>query len=126
MEIQSGLALKEITHKQDQAVKVAAILKCLAHPARLMAVCFLLGGERYAREITGHLRTTKSNASQHLSALMTAGVILREGRGNQNAYRIADDNMRDLITFLEQRYCPQGALTIQEASHDRIIRTQGC
>lgn len=116
-------------HRQekDQATRVAAILKCLAHPSRLMAVCHVLHGERFAQELSDYLATTKSNASQHLSALVEARILVREERGNRNFYRLADERMRDLVAFLERCFCPQGGLTTKEVSRvepDRSHRRQ--
>ena len=107
--------------RQRQASEVAAILKCLAHPTRLLAVCHVLHSERYALEISDFLATTKSNASQHLSALVAAGILTREERGNKNFYRLADEKIRELISFLEHSYCPQGGLTTQEVRDDRRL-----
>jgi DNA-binding transcriptional ArsR family regulator len=113
-----------LEQEQNQATRVAAILKCLAHPMRLMAVCHVLRGERFAQELSDHLATTKSNASQHLAALVEARILVREERGNRNFYRLADERIRDLIAFLEQCFCPQGGLTTKEVSHVGPDRSQ--
>jgi ArsR family transcriptional regulator len=111
--------------REREAETVATVLKRLAHPARLMAVCHLLRGERYALELSDRLGTTKSNVSQHLSALVAAGILAREQRGNRNYYRIADDRVRALIGFLEASFCPDGGLTAKEERDARTERREG-
>ncbi len=86
---------------------MAKRLKVLAHPTRLMIVCHLLGGELFAQELLDLLGTTKGNISQHLTALLRQKIIARQSRGRHNYYRIADDNMKSLISHLKRLYCPE-------------------
>jgi DNA-binding transcriptional ArsR family regulator len=89
-----------------ESKKIAALLKVLAHPLRLLIVCHLLSGEMFAQELLESLGTSKGNISQHLTALLNKKIIARRKDGRHNYYRIADENVHTLISTLKKLYCP--------------------
>lgn len=67
----------------------AAIIKALAHPARLMIVDELTEhGERCVCELTAVVGTDLSTVSRHLSVLRNAGIVESEKRGTTVYYRL--------------------------------------
>ncbi|MEW6442381.1 MAG: metalloregulator ArsR/SmtB family transcription factor [bacterium] len=66
----------------------AEVLKALAHPIRLAIVQHLAGEEKCVCELVGHVGTTQSNVSKHLSILKRAGIILDRKQGLSVYYRL--------------------------------------
>lgn len=91
---------------EEQAKKVAALLKLLANEHRLLILCALLDGPLSVGEI--HRFTpgiTASALSQHLSRLRAAGVLDCEKRGMNVIYKIYDDRVAALTETLKRYYC---------------------
>lgn len=68
--------------------KRAAILKALAHPARLMLIEELSRGERCVCELHQAAGGDFSAVSRRLAQLRQAGLLLAEKRGLQVFYRL--------------------------------------
>ncbi len=67
----------------------AAILKALAHPARLMIVDELAQhGQRCVCELTELVGTDLSTVSRHLALLKAAGIVESQKRGTAVYYRL--------------------------------------
>lgn len=66
----------------------AAVLKAMAHPARLFLVEQLARGERCVCELHEAAGGDFSTVSKHLGQLWRAGVVEREKRGAQVWYRL--------------------------------------
>ena len=66
----------------------AAIIKALAHPARLFLVEQLAQGERCVCELTEGVGTDISTVSRHLAQLKAAGIVASERRGQKVFYRL--------------------------------------
>jgi ArsR family transcriptional regulator len=78
-----------LVHADDKRFKPqAALLKALAHPARLLIVDELSRGERCVCELTELVGTRMPTVSQHLSLLKHAGIVDDEKRGAQVFYRL--------------------------------------
>jgi ArsR family transcriptional regulator len=67
----------------------AAVLKALAHPARLYMVDELSRGERCVRDLEALVGSDISTVSKHLAVLRGAGIVASEKRGAQVFYRLA-------------------------------------
>lgn len=80
-------------------------LKALAHPTRLLAVCFIGASEKMVGELEAFLGTTQSNVSQHLAKLRDADMLTTRKEGNQVYYRLKDKNVLSLISSLQEIYC---------------------
>lgn len=67
----------------------AAIVKALAHPARLMIVDELAEhGKRCVCELTELVEIDPSTVSRHLAVLRNAGIVQSERRGTTIDYRL--------------------------------------
>jgi ArsR family transcriptional regulator len=84
---------------------VAALLKSISHPTRLMILCLLQDGELSVSEIRETLQTTDANISQHLNILRNQGVVKSRKDSNFIYNRIADQRVIKLIDTLQGLYC---------------------
>lgn len=88
-----------------EAKALSKLLGTLRHPLRLLMVCELVKGPRFAGDFTAALGTTKSNISQHLTILLRQGLIARTSRGTHNLYRLKDPRMVALMGLLFREFC---------------------
>jgi ArsR family transcriptional regulator len=79
------------------AEKMAAVLKAIAHPDRLMIIEILAGGEKCVNKIVERLDSSQSLTSQHLNLMTDKGVLARRREGLHIYYRIAN---RDVLKIL--------------------------
>ena len=93
---------------EEQAKKIAELLKLLANENRLLILCALMEGPRTVGEL--HLHTphiTASALSQHLAQLRTAGILSSEKQGMNVRYWIRDERILPLMEALRQQYCTE-------------------
>jgi ArsR family transcriptional regulator, virulence genes transcriptional regulator len=90
--------------------QAAAMLKALAHPARLLVLCHLVeAGELAAGELGKRAGLSQSAMSQHLGKLRDQGLVETERTGTAIRYRIADANAARLLALLHEIYCQKEA-----------------
>ena len=76
----------------DQAlVEIAEFFQALSEPTRLKILTLLQQGEHNVGELAELGGFTAPNVSRHLALLAQRGVVVRESRGTNVYYRIADD-----------------------------------
>ncbi len=75
----------------------AAILRLLAHPARLLLLEALLPGEECVCHLTALLGRRQAYVSQHLAALRQAGLVSERKEGLRVYYRIGDPRVAPLL-----------------------------
>ena len=91
---------------EEQAKKIAELLKLLANEHRLLVLCALMQSPLTVAEI--HKFTpgiTASALSQHLNLLKTAGILESNKQGLNVTYRIQDEHIATLIHTLKEEYC---------------------
>ena len=91
---------------EEQAKKIAELLKLLANEHRLLILCALLKGRLTVGDI--HQYTpgiTASALSQHLNHLKLAGILSSEKQGLNVFYRIQDERVVALIESIKKEYC---------------------
>jgi DNA-binding transcriptional ArsR family regulator len=84
---------------------VAAALKALAHPKRLLILCTLAGGEKTVSEIEQACDASQSAVSQFINRMRLEGLIASEKRGSFVYCKIADPKINKLIRSLYKIYC---------------------
>ena len=92
---------------EEQAKRIAELLRLLANEHRLLILCALMEGPRTVGEL--HLHTpniTASALSQHLAQLRTAGILSSEKQGMNVVYAIHDERVSALINAIREQYCP--------------------
>lgn len=90
-----------------RATEVAAQLKAISHPNRLMIVCSLVEGEVSVSELELRLDIHQPHLSQHLTALRKAGIVTTRRDGKQIFYRLLEERAARLILALYQIYCTE-------------------
>ena len=88
-----------------QAVEVSATLKTLAHPVRLKILCSLVEGEKTVSEIIAYCGASQSWVSQFLGRMRLEGLVEARKEGNFSRYRIADPQLRELMSSIYRIYC---------------------
>ena len=90
----------------QQAEKVTQVYKLLANTHRLMILCVLLEqDELCVGDLTLHIPLNASPLSQHLKLLRDEGWLSTRKQGQTVFYRIADDNIAQMIALAKKLYC---------------------
>ena len=91
---------------EEQAQKIAELLKLLANEHRLLIVCALIQGKLTVGEIHKNAPDiTASALSQHLNQLRTAGILASEKQGMNVIYWIQDERVIALMESIKEQYC---------------------
>lgn len=90
---------------RKKSKKVAAILKILAHPQRLMIVCCLIEGEKSVSQIESSCGASQSAVSQFLKSMRSNKLLLSRREGKQVYYGISDSRVVVLIQSLSSIFC---------------------
>ena len=90
---------------EEQAKRIAELLKVLANEHRLLVLCALMKGPLTVGEI--HKYTPASALSQHLGQLRSTGILASEKQGMNVVYRIQDQRVVALIGAIKAQYCPE-------------------
>jgi DNA-binding transcriptional ArsR family regulator len=94
---------------EARASEVAGLLKTLAHPARLMLVCTLVGGEYSVSELEQKLDLHQPNLSQQLNVLRGADIVETRREGKQIFYRLTAEKAARLVGALYTIFCSDEA-----------------
>lgn len=89
-----------------KAGEAAALLKALAHEARLMVLCQLLDGEHSAGALQAASGLSQSALSQHLARLRDEGLVTTRREAQTIFYSLADPNVARVLDTLATIYCP--------------------
>ncbi len=92
---------------QDRAVAVAALLRTLSHPARLMLACALAEGEYSVGELENRLDIRQPTLSQQLGVLREAGVVETRREARQIFYRLTGEKAAQVIEALYAIFCDE-------------------
>lgn len=98
----AGMAPAEMAARANE---VAALLKTLAHPARLMLACALAEREYSVGELEDRLAIHQPTLSQQLGVLREAGVVATRREAKQIFYRLSEDKAARLIEALYLIFC---------------------
>ncbi len=92
---------------EAKANEVAAHLKTLAHPVRLMLVCTLVQGEHSVSELEERLDVHQPTLSQQLGVLREAEIVETRRDGKQMFYRLTEAKTAQLIAALFTIFCAE-------------------
>lgn len=91
---------------EENAKRVAELLKVLANENRLLILCALMSGPMTVTEIGPYVPSiTQSALSQHLSLLKANGILDNRKSGQNSTYFITDHRVEEVIQVLKQYYC---------------------
>jgi ArsR family transcriptional regulator, virulence genes transcriptional regulator len=104
----SGMMAYDLSPDQfaARAGEAAALLKALAHEARLMVLCQLVDGERSAGSLQEGSDFSQSALSQHLARLREEGLVATRREAQTIYYRLAEPKAARIIETLAEIYCP--------------------
>lgn len=88
-----------------QSENVSALLKTLAHPARLLLACTLCAGEYSVGELEHKLGIRQPSLSQQLGVLREAGIVETRRDAKQIFYRLTESNTMQLIEAIHRIFC---------------------
>ena len=93
---------------EEQAKKIADLLKLLANEHRLLILCALIQGPMAVGQIHQSVPgITASALSQHLSQLKMAGLLTSEKQGMNVVYSIHDARILQVMETIKQCYCQE-------------------
>lgn len=89
-----------------RAAEAAALLKALAHEARLMVLCQLSLSEHSVGQLQAGSGLSQSALSQHLAKLREEGLVATRREAQTIFYRLADPKAARVLETLAAIYCP--------------------
>lgn len=92
---------------EARAGEVAALLKTLAHPARLRLACALVEGEYSVGALEEMLGIRQPTLSQQLTVLREAGIVETRREAKQIFYRLTEERAARLIEALYGIFCAE-------------------
>lgn len=91
------------------AEEVAELMRTLAHPSRLLALCAMLERDRAVGELAETIGSRPQAMSQQLAILRNKGLVRTRREGQTVYYALADERLRPVIAALYATYCDGGA-----------------
>ena len=89
----------------QHANEAAALLKALAHPARLLVLCQLVEGEASVGELQPITGLSMSALSQHLAVLREMQLVTTRREAQTIYYALAPGPAHRIIETLHGIYC---------------------
>ena len=96
------MKMKELEQNAEAA---AGLLQAMANPNRLMVLCHLLSGEMTVNALAVRLGMGQSALSQQLAKLRNLKLVETRREAQQIFYRLASDDVREVLKTLHQIYC---------------------
>ena len=87
------------------AGEAAALLKALAHPARLLVLCQLVEGEQSVGELQPITGLSLSALSQHLAVLREMALVETRRESQTIFYSLAEGPAASVLDALYAAYC---------------------
>ncbi len=95
------------TQLLENAQQVAAILKQLANPYRLMILCSIANRELTVGDLNEQVELSQSALSQHLAKLRESKIVSTRRESQTIYYTIANQKIKYLLEVLQREFCPQ-------------------
>lgn len=90
----------DLDELKANAGAMAARLKLMSHPERLLMLCRMDEGEVSVNELVSLTGLSQSSVSQHLAMLRDAGVVAIRGEAQTRFYSLYDPVVRGIIHAL--------------------------
>ena len=95
----------DIPNIEEKCDEVAAFLKSLSHPQRLMIACHLSAGEKTVSELLALCHISQSQLSQFLKRMELEGLVDSRREGQYSHYRIKDKRLLQLLNTMQKLFC---------------------
>ncbi|HDS1084317.1 MULTISPECIES: metalloregulator ArsR/SmtB family transcription factor [Stenotrophomonas] len=89
----------------EHAAQAAALLKSLAHPARLRVLCRLVEGEAPVAKLQELTALSASALSQHLAVLRAMEIVATRREAQAIHYRVIEGPALGVLQALHAAYC---------------------
>jgi DNA-binding transcriptional ArsR family regulator len=89
----------------EHAEEAAALLKALAHPARLLVLCRLVDSEASVSELQPLVGLSMSALSQHLAVLREMNLVATRRESQTIYYSLSKGPARGVLDALYAAYC---------------------
>lgn len=100
---------------EENAKKLAELLKVLANENRLLILCALMKQPMTVGEISNYVPgITQSALSQHLTLLRAHGILDNSKSGQSITYSIADHRVEEVLHVLKKHYCQEAGTEVNE------------
>ncbi len=93
-----------LEHRADE---IAALLKALSHPTRLMVACELKGGEQSVSALEQTIGAAQPNLSRDLARMRREGLVSARRQSKSVYYQLADDRLARVIDALCDAFDPK-------------------
>jgi DNA-binding transcriptional ArsR family regulator len=90
----------DLTELKANATAMAARLKLMSHPERLLMLCRMDESEVSVSELVAMTGLSQSSVSQHLAMLRDEGVVSIRGEAQTRFYSLNDQVVRAIIHAL--------------------------
>ncbi len=90
----------DLSELKANSAAMAARLKLMSHPERLLMLCRLDEGEASVTELVGLTGLSQSSVSQHLAMLRDEGVVTIRGEAQTRFYKLQDPIVSGIIHTL--------------------------
>jgi ArsR family transcriptional regulator, virulence genes transcriptional regulator len=97
--------LLKIESIEEESLQVAAVLKQLGHPKKLLMMCHLTQGPVSVSEMEELIKMGQSQTSQYLRQLELLGWIHGQKEGKMTKYQIIDEKLIQLLEQLQKIFC---------------------
>ncbi len=98
----------EMQALEQKTEEVAAVLKALANPRRLLLLCKLAEqGRMNVGQLAAAVGLSQSALSQHLAVMREERLVAFDRDGQTLHYRIVDQRLSALLDSLYQIYCAE-------------------
>lgn len=102
---------------------IVGIAALLGDRARAEMLTALLGGQALTASELAHVaEVTKQTASAHLARLVDAGLLAVESQGRHRYFRLADDDVAELLESLMGVAYRTGALRLRTSPREPALR----
>jgi DNA-binding transcriptional ArsR family regulator len=102
---------------------IARVAALIGEPARAEMLSVLTGGQALtATELAGAADVTKQTASAHLAKLLDAKLIAVESQGRHRYFRLADDDVAQLLERLMGVAFRSGAVRVRTSPREPALR----
>jgi DNA-binding transcriptional ArsR family regulator len=92
--------VKQIDVEEATRDRAAELFAAMAHPIRLRIVEELCKRPLSVGEVAAQMKIGLSGASQHLSLLARAGILVSESKGTSRVYRVRGPRIPSILSLI--------------------------
>lgn len=103
--MEKHIDLENLAALEAKAEEAAGLLGAMSNAKRLIVLCNLLAGEHSVGELGVAAGLSQAAVSQHLGRMRAMGLVATRRDGQTIFYRLASDEVRELLATLHRLYC---------------------